>query len=442
MPKIRNLLFFLFVGLALVGGAWAYLKLREIKKPSEDALQRLPAGCSIYLHTNDLFDLNNRLNTRSLIIDKFSELPPLSDILHQLEFFCKRSAEHPVLEDNMNDNGVHFAAYPEKKYWIICFNLKELGQEREFQMAFSETFKAKKIDAERYSFESEPKRILFMRMQKGSVCISNSTEALQAAYDPEVLRLRHDSAFAACSSGFEVSEPLNIYLSHKQLQAGDQSIGFNSLLSSGYTSGHFEVTPSQLILNGTLYPLNHPLFEALLSQEPSDPELQLMLPNSCVAFQAYGFQNFSLLAKAGPGSRTTQAFWKTVTDSALFEFQAGFYNNLTSTICEFSLSGTASPFVVLELIDTLKTREQLDFMSDSVLTHGNEKIYRLLQQKAAPYLFEPLSRVKCSYAFVYDTYLYCSENIDDARLLSQTMNAGNTFEKKRSANGLCQRTIS
>lgn len=429
MPAVKNVLFTLFVVLALAGGAWAYLKLREIKKPSENALQRLPANCSVYLYARDLFELNNRLNTRSLIIDRFSELAPLSDILPALEHFCEAASENPVLEENISGNGIHFALYPEKDQWLISFNLKELGQERTFQTAFSETFKTKKLDAELYSFEFGLNWVLYLNYHKGGVCISNSRQSLVDALNPALPRLKQDSAFIACSNDFEEAELLSVYLAHDRLASRKQSIHFNALQNTGYTCGQFEVHPSQLVFNGRLFPGENTLFEKLLQQSPSSPELELMLPYACVAFQAYGFQDCSSLIKEGMSVKVNQRFWDVVKDSAMFELSSGFYKNISASVCEFNLANTRGRFIVAGLSDTIKALEHLEYMSDSLISDGKGKIFHLNTTSESPRLFEPLSSVSCVFVFVYDTYLYIAESLDAALMLSQALHTGNTFEK-------------
>lgn len=429
MSVLKNVLFTLLVVLALAGGTWAYLKLREIKKPSEDALQRLPANCSIYLYTQDLLELNNRLNTRSLIIDKFAELSPLSDFLPALERFCEGVSEHPVLEENISGNGIHFALYPENKQWLISFNLKELGQERNFQTAFSETFASKKLDTELYSFEFTQLGVLYVNYHKGGVCISNSKQRLEAALDAAVPRLKQDSAFMLCSADFEETELLSVYLAHDRLAAKKQSLSFNSLQNTGYTSGQLEVQPSQLIFNGLVIPGENTLFIKLLQQRPTAPELELMLPNTCIAFQAYGFQDCRPLLEEGLNMKGNQKFWKAVSDSAGLELSSGFYKNTHLSFCEFSISNSPGKCLVAGLADTMMTHEQLEYMSDSILVDGENKLYRFMALPEPPRLFEPLSSVKCAFAFVFDTYLYIAEEQEAAIWMLHTMREGNTLEK-------------
>jgi hypothetical protein len=429
MPSLKNVLFTLFVVLALAGGVWAYFKLKEIKKPSEDALQRLPAGCSVYLYTHNVFELNNRLNTRSLIVDKFSDLPPLSDILRTLSVFCAKATENDVLEETFNDNGIHFAMYPDKKFWLISFNLKELGQEHLFQTSFSETFITKKLDTEQYSFELESLGHCFIRFHEGGVCISNSRQGIVAAYDSEMAKLNQDAAFKTSASEFEESETLNIYIAHQNTKQSDAAFGFNALQNSGFTSGQIELLPSQLVLNGSLYPEKNPLFEILLSQKPAQPELQNMLPANCTSFKAFGFQTFTTFSKNDWQSPSTKKFWETINDSALYDVQSSFYDNLVTSVCEFTTAWNLNPHVVCIVSDTLKANEHLLLMSDSILSIGNEKLYRIKNSVQAIQLLEPFSHANCAYAFVFDGYLYFCESRESAVLLSQTLNTGNTLEK-------------
>ncbi len=429
MSVLRNVLFTLLVVLALAGGVWAYLKLREIKKPSDDALERLPANCSVYLYTQNLFELNNRLNTRSLIIDRFAELSPLSNFLPALERFCEVAAENTEIEETFSDNGVHFAYYPENNHWLISFNLKELGQERSFQTAFSESFSTKKLDTDRYSFEIGAVGVLFMKYHNGGVCISNSKLGIEDAYNTGSPKLKKDSAFIVCSSEFDETELLSVYFNHQLIAQTNQGIRINALQKTGYSSGQLDIQPSQLVFNGQLHPGNNSLFEKLLQQNPSAPALELMLPDNCVAFKAYGFQEYQTLINDGNTVKTNQHFWDSVNDSAITEISSAFYKNITTTLCEFKVNNSAKPLITAELSDTLIANEHLDYMHDSIILLGGHTIYRIFSQSETPRLFEPFSSLHCAFAFVFDGYLYFAEELNDAISLLQSLEQGHTFEK-------------
>ncbi len=431
MSGSRNIFFALFVLLALIGGTWAYFKLKEIKKPSEDALLRLPAKCSVYLYTHDVFELNNRLNTRSLILDKFSDLPPLSGILRSLDFFCIRASENPILEETFRGNGLHFASYPEKKYWLISINLKELGKERIFQLALSESFKTKKLNTEIYSLDEKAIGTLFLKYRNGGICISNSQNALNDAYNIELPRLKNDTAFAAYSADFEESSLLSVYIQHQHIKKENAYINLNVLQNQGSTAGQLEIQPSQLIFNGSMSSGKNQILDALLLQKPTKIELQAMLPYGCSALKAYGFQNFSSIFNKTLLSNATISFWEMVNDSAMFDVQSDFYNNINSSVCEFSAIGIAAPNAVCGVTDTVKTHEQLQHMSDTIDFIGEKKIYRLIKANEIVRLFDPLNHVSCAYAFIHESYLYFCENSEAAKFLSQTLTSGNTLEKNK-----------
>ena len=70
MSLIKKIFFGLFIVLALGFAIWAYLSLKNSKKPKVDAITVLPNNCLLYLTTNDFFDLNKKINSQSLIADK------------------------------------------------------------------------------------------------------------------------------------------------------------------------------------------------------------------------------------------------------------------------------------------------------------------------------------------------------------------------------------
>jgi len=210
----------------------------------------------MYLMSNDLFELNNRLNTRSLIVDRFAEFEPLKGLIEPIDAFCQIASNQSLLKETLSENSIHFAIYPGNKNWLISLNLKELGQERDFFDALSSNFAIEKIGQDLYHFVLHSKLNVFMSLQNGGIAISESKELVLKAINPNTAKLGDDLQFKNHCGNIEDNELLHLYIAHElyKQEESNQKLNFNLLQTSGYSSGQLELEPSQLIFNGSLFP--------------------------------------------------------------------------------------------------------------------------------------------------------------------------------------------
>ncbi len=433
-------MFFALLLTALIGGTWAYFKIKELKKPSQPALMRLPSNCSLHLMSNDLFELNNRLNTRSLIVDRFSEFAPLSSLIEPINSFCQVASGQSLIEESLHDNPIHFAIYPGQKNWLISLNLKELGQEREFFNALGSIFAIEKIGQDLYHFQLHPKLKVFMSLQNGGICISESKELLLTALDPKTSKLGEDENFKKHCGNIEDNELLHFYIAHEHYskEENKEKINFNFLQSAGFSSGSLELEPSQLVFNGTLFPENSKLFNSMLNQRSKFHHPEEILPEGISSFTLYGLQDFTTLRNDSQELQKNKGFWNLANDSAMYDLEPLFYSNIGSAICEFGLQNKSSKYLSALLQDSLRALEQLSYMNDSLFALNGFSVFRIYTEKNTLPLFEPLSKLNCAYAFVHKSTLYVAESLEDIGTLSLKFHRGELLEHNENFKNYCK----
>lgn len=427
MGLLKNILFYSLVLLGLVAGVWAYFHLKALKRPKQSALSHIPASCALYLQSNNLNELNNRLNARSLILDRFSNSEALAQFLPALEQLVTLVSEQEALQEQFYENRLHFAYYPTLQAWLCCLNLKELGDERRFLESFAALKGVQKINPGLYTCQLNAKQTYF-RLQQGSLCISGSEALLEKAFDPTTAKMFQDTTLTKPLQELDNNPLLGMFIDHQLWKPKQSGIATDLLGDKGRDFVQVNIEPSALTLNGIHLPGPSSLLKALLNQRPA-PALGLdAIPLTASCFTVYSGHDFSLLRQTLGLGKNCASFWESCKDSALYNIEEAFYLNLEHSLAEF---GTPSPgeryFSALSK-DSLKTGEQLGAMSDSLLLFENQVIYRLRKTDQSPRLFSPLSELNCAYAVLAEERLYFSASQQAAKDLVQLLRAGDPHQ--------------
>ena len=124
MSLFKKILFALFVVSAIALAVWAYLNLKNSKKPTVNSLTVLPDNCLVYLNTSNFFELNKKINSQSLIADKLKFFGDVNRFCNTLHAFDSVFTTNSLLEEMVKKNTIHFALYEQNLNWIATFNIK------------------------------------------------------------------------------------------------------------------------------------------------------------------------------------------------------------------------------------------------------------------------------------------------------------------------------
>ena len=441
MNFVKRFFFYLLLLGALLSGTWAYLKLKNSKKPREAAITQVPAGCMLYARTCDFPELNNRLNSRSLILDNFSGIKSCKRVLDLLDAFNYLASSSDDLLSVIRNNEIHFALYPENEDWLVLFNLKELGSENRFRDNLVSVLKAKEVENECYRFDLKTSTELYLKINEGLVCIASGSLILSQTGDPSVKKLSEQADFIEAQKSFEEQGLLSLFFDHDQLAHfhSKTKLKLNSLCKKGYSSVNADVQPSQISMNGFLKPDSKEVICALLNQKPQPVDFTDLLPYSTTYFKAFGYHDFIRLQSdvLPSNNKHINAFWNAATDTAMYDVRKDFYGNLFNSLVEFRILGfrmdSNHSFLFVSVNDSIKALEQLRYMSESSVESNGTRIYKLRTvQNKAVFLFDPIVKSGTGYAFLLNRSIYFSKGEDEAEELLLNLSSGSNLEQNQS----------
>jgi hypothetical protein len=435
VSTVKKIIFGLFVAAAAGLGLWAYLQVKNSKKPGVEALSLMPDSCLIYLHSGNFFELNKKLNSQSLIADRLRLIKDVALLCNALKGFDSLFNSNVLLEEQIRDNPVHLGLYPGMK-WLAAFNIKRLGNQQQISDEISRIFHAR--DAGQGIFESRfSGQALYFELSAGVALMSDSREMILEARNGVRPKLQQNKAFKNFEQTLEEDAPLSVYINHEvYLKSGAPArLNLCAVVETGFSAGVVDIQPSEVKVNGYLTPGGGDLISALIEQHPQNNDFTRFLPVHTAAFRAYGISSYpGLKTRLGKRADTlVAAFWKPVNDTALYNLEEEFYLNISGYLVDFETAAPGQNFIALQIADSIMASEHLLAMSDSVLRNGNDTLYRLHRwQPGSLKLFEPLSPYPTHYAARKGSCLYFAEDAASLAQLLQTLRGGEWMDSDES----------
>ena len=130
LSLIKKIIFGVFIALSLALAIWAYKALQQNKKPSKEVLSVMPDSCMLYCSTRNFSDLSIKLNSQSLIFNKWKIFADIKKLSAAIDFYDSLIYNNELINSIIDNNTIHFALYKGDD-WLAGFSLKELKQETE-----------------------------------------------------------------------------------------------------------------------------------------------------------------------------------------------------------------------------------------------------------------------------------------------------------------------
>jgi hypothetical protein len=436
--KLRNLLFWALVVFACSGAVYAYLAIKKSKRPQVNALDTLPDSCIVYLNTSNFQGLNKRIRSQSLIADKLRLFGDIELLCSRLRLFDSLLFANEDLNDEIAESQIHLALYGSTPHWLSTFNIRQLGNQETVSESFGKLLNAKSEDQQIFSFSIDKDLRLFYCLNAGVVSLSDSRKLLEKARSSNGSKFTGSAAYKAFKVSLAEDGLLNVFVNHELYAANKacSKLNLGSFCGKGFSAGQIELEPSGLKINGFTSVDSSEIISILSHQHGQvTKELLPVLPANLVELKAYGFDAYShVLSKLKPA--TNKDFWQEVNATAMYNLQAEFATNGGHHLVCFK-TAVGQRFVALEVMDTLKAKEQLVLMSDTLQTEQGLKIARLRKTNSGEglHLFAPLfSEQKTSYAAIYGSFLVFSDNPGDLRNLIVNMSSGAVATSNESFN--------
>jgi hypothetical protein len=413
----KQIIFIAVIVSAIALGAWSYLYIRNNKKPATLALTALPDKCLVYFQTGDFFSLSKKINSQSIVVDQLKSFIEVSELCQSLRIFDSIFESNEFTARLLEKNTIHFAVYRKDTLsWLAACNIKQLGKSEDAVIQLRSIFKAGESSGEIYGFNKGGKSCWFA-IHDGIVIMSDSEELLKRSMQSGS-RLQDDPEFSKYSETLSANCDLSVYVDHALYSQSKKAgrLNLSALGRQAYSAGNVVVEPAMISVNGFYRAPEEDAISALQNEKPQSPALlNDILPLNTISFRAMAFSSYgAVLKKANihlKGSRERK-FWSGVNEKGMFNVEKAFFDNALDQLVQFRTNG--GEFTCLKIADTVASREQLLFMSDSVLPSANG-VYSL---RHAPPLFDPFASLSTRYAARQGTHLYFAE---DSLALGQLM---------------------
>ncbi len=428
MSGLKKIFFWVFLGLAIGGGIYAYFHLKNNKKPSLDALSVLPDSCVIYFNTSGFSELNKKINSQSLIADKLKLFSEIKNLCNTVEVFDSLFNSNEDLREELANTRIHFAFYEKNKSWLASFNIKQLGEEENIAESLKTLLKAAQNEKGIFQFRLGSATYYF-KLNEGVVCFSGSDVQCLEALGGSGARLENNKAFVSFKNTLTESSQLAVFIDHHLYSRSKtaEKLNLSAICKKGYSAGAIDFQPSQIKINGYLLPDSSELISLFKDQAPQSTEdIAENFPSNTLSFKAYGFSDFALIKTKLEDSEDLKSYWDAANNKALYNIELDFNENIGNQLLSFETSSPKAEIVGVEVSETFKAREHLSSMSDSLLSTDSILVYQLNSQpeKRTLQLFLPFSNVLTNYAIVYHGHIFFSETKEKLTQLLRDLQNG------------------
>lgn len=416
---------------ALGLGTWAYFVVKNSKKPTVDALAVLPNNCLVYIKVNNFFELNKKLNSQSIIIDKLKNFNEVNTFCNSIHFLDSLLNSNKNLYNEINETPIHIAFYDVN--WLLTFNIIELGNQEIIEKQLVELLNAKKINDDLFEFELIKNQKKYFNLNLGVVCFSNEKKIILSASNKKQPKLINNEKFLAFKKSQIENELLSIYINHNNYGTSkiNLKLNLNSVSKHGYSQGSIDIKPSEITLNGFLMPDSTDLFSLLLNQTAPEFDFLSNLPIDTKSFKAYGFSSFSEIKNKSTSIFPSKLnnYWKELNNIALYNLEKEFYENIENYLIQFETATSRKKFTAIKLADTLLAPEHLKLISESSIFENEIKLYKLItiDTLKSTNLFYPLLTDNFTFASFYKSFIYFSESKIELAQLINDLKRNNSF---------------
>jgi hypothetical protein len=424
VSKIRIFVFWLFFAVALGAGVYAYLALKQNKKPNKSALSVIPDDCMVYFYCPDFSALNRKINSQSLVAEQLKTFPAFGILCGSLYKIDSIFSSEPLLKEETGNSPVHFGLLPSGQ-WIAGLAIKELGQ----QSAVMETLQrlpgsgGKKFLTLRLSNKN-----ISVTIEEGVLIFSDSRDLIINAIEKKNSGIEQKKEFKDFKAGFSETSLLSLYIDHRSYATSPQNkkIALEMGARGGFSSGVLELEPSGMRTFGQFKPDSTGPLYRMMGQIPHETQSLLgLLPSNTSAFTAYALPENVLVTE----KNIANEFWKRSADDALYNVEREFFANASDYLISFDIP-SASGNICVYMKDSVKALEHLDHMSDSIIATEGATIYRLRSQNEV--FFPEYFSSAADYALLYQAQLYLSKSPEVLKLLNNVLRRGATLAKNES----------
>lgn len=406
---VKKIAFYVFIVASIVAAVWGYFRLKESKEPNVSVIEHISTNALCVIETKNCSELVSQLTRQNLIWNALLSNESMLVAQNGIRYIDSLVNTKPDIASVISDNSVYWSFIKQSTTTehLILFKVKEKNNETLFEEFFKTAFSK---DASVSSFEAfyftNNKQKWLLTFKDGIVYLSSDVALLQNA-----LELRKEESLANNKSYLELlklngEQKSQIYFNHN----------YTNLLSKNLFTQQslfgMEVQLNEITLTGYTNTDSLSLFNCLKNQSSESITGFEHLPDNPILIQGVALNDASLFYKSVKQQLSSEInsknelAWNTLNDSALYNIEKESLENIDEEIlsANYVIDNTTCQILSIKVKDIEKTESFLKLMSDSVLSLGESKAYKLNTDLAQIFSFSK-NDLKNQYAYLSENYL-------------------------------------
>lgn len=411
---VKRILFYLFITASLVAAVWAYIKLKESKQPKADVTEHISADALCVIQTKSAQELANQLTRQNLIWNSLLSEESIKQAHYGIRYLDSLLTTSDEVSSILENNQFYWSFYKANTSLnhLLQFKLKEQSEDELIEAFFSTHFqKSTSVSSfDAYSIKLGKNNWLAC-IDNGIVYFSSDLGILQTA-----LILDKKLSLAANDAYLNLQKQLGeqstkLYYNHKLGNLFDQTLFAKQSLFNA------EVDLNEITLTGYTDADNQSFFEVLKNQPAERVDLLELLPQQPVSLLGVSVSDALMLDKqvlsrsSDKIKESASAMWQLLNDSAMYNIKQETLENLSGQLVlgNYWLQDAACSVTLLNVKDESKTKQLLEYVSDSSFVQGEISIIKLKQEFLSLLCFINPS-AKNEYVSLIDQTLYFFSN--------------------------------
>lgn len=383
MTKLQKVCFYTFIGLAFLGGLWAYRAFKNQKLPIHKAIQAIPDSCLFFLKLDHFSEVNNQWQSNSLVWQDLKQLSVLQPLQHGFHTLDSLVQIYPDLKKLIDAQSVYITFYKSQQ-WLLSFNLNQQSQATSLSQWFPVSLK---LNTEN----------IYTKTDAGIVAISNASSLIERCLSPSSKKLINNADFLAFYE--------NNHYKGMALYCAPQ--GTKTWLTHSYSQLH--TSPQALFINGTSRPDSSSLLSQLGNGFTPDAEFFKTLPLVCRQFEVFEFANLEKTFQ-----KPLDTWWQAIQDSALFNARQQFFRGLSNQLVVIEMPSQHQA-IVIPVADSSLLNDLSPYLYDSLIP----RLYpiRRLTSSSRSFIQSTFPNLNCQevlYACMVNGRYVLTNTIDEA----------------------------
>ncbi|MES2761511.1 MAG: hypothetical protein V4677_04870 [Bacteroidota bacterium] len=379
---IRKIGFYVFIVVAIVAAIWGYLRLKESKEPKGSVIEHIPANVTCVIETKNFSELVSRLTRQNLIWNSLLSNSSMQVAQNGIRFLDSLVNSSPDIAGVIFGNSIYWTFYKKEKTseHVILFKVKEKNNKELFEEFFDKVFSkdASVSSFEAYYFTNNKQKWLVC-YNDGIVYVSSDLGALQNCIEQNKTEsLAKNKAYTDLLKE-NGEQNTQVYFNHALTHLFSKSLFTQQSLFG------VDVQLNEITLTGYSNEDSVSLFNSLKNQQAENIAGYELMPNNPDIIQAVTLSDINLFYRniekqqAEEKIEVNAMAWQILNDSALYNIKAESFENIDREVLSatYVLENITGQILSLKIKDEEKAALLLKLMSDSILTSGELKTYKL-----------------------------------------------------------------